>query len=97
MKGQYQYLNKYIYRYKDKFLIALIFLILEAMGDLIQPTIMSRLIDKGVKTGDLKYIFKLGGLMLFMTALGAIFASTRNIVSSRVSQNFGADLRKLLF
>jgi len=97
MKGQYQYLNKYIYRYKDKFLIALIFLILEAVGDLIQPTIMSRLIDKGVKTGDLKYIFKLGGLMLFMTALGAIFASTRNIVSSRVSQNFGADLREDLY
>lgn len=97
MKGRYQYLNQYIYKYKDKFLIALAFLILEAMNDLIQPTIMSKLIDKGVKTGDAPYIFRMGGLMLLMTAIGAIFASTRNIVSSRVSQNFGADLREDLY
>lgn len=97
MKERYKYLNKYIYRYKDKFFIALTFLILETMGDLIQPTIMSKLIDKGVKMGDLHYVLKLGGLMLLMTALGAIFATTRNIVSSKVSQSFGADLREDLY
>lgn len=97
MKDRYKYLNKYIYRYKDKFFIALTFLILETMGDLIQPTIMSKLIDKGVKMGDLQYVLKMGGLMLLMTAIGAIFAATRNIVSSKVSQSFGADLREDLY
>lgn len=97
MKERYKYLNKYIYRYKDKFFIALTFLILETMGDLIQPTIMSKIIDKGVKMGDLNYVLKLGALMLLMTALGAIFASIRNIVSSKVSQSFGADLREDLY
>lgn len=97
MKGRYKYLKKYIYRYKDKFFIALTFLIFETTGDLIQPTIMSKLIDKGVKMGDLQYVLKLGGLMLSLTALGAVFATTRNIVSSRVSQSFGADLREDLY
>ena len=93
----FSYLNKYMKRYKNQFFIALTFLILETMGDLIQPTIMSRIIDKGVKQGDMDYIIKLGGLMLLMTLLGASFAIIRNIVSSRVSQSFGADLREDLY
>ena len=91
------YLKKYIKRYKKQFFIALTFLILETMGDLIQPTIMSKIIDNGVKRGDIDYVWKLGGIMLLMTALGACFAVTRNIVSSKVSQSFGADLREDLF
>lgn len=91
------YLSKYINRYKKQFFIALTFLILETMGDLIQPTIMSKIIDNGVKRGDMNYVLKLGGIMLLMTALGAICAVVRNIVSSRVSQSFGADLREDLY
>lgn len=92
-----KYFEKYIEKYKNQFFIALTFLILEAMGDLIQPTIMSKIIDNGVKQGDMDYILKLGGLMLLMTAFGATCAVTRNIVSSRVSQRFGADLREDLY
>lgn len=91
------YLNKYINRYRGQFLIALTFLILETVGDLIQPTIMSKIIDNGVKMGDMDYVLKLGGFMLLMTGLGAICAVTRNIVSSKVSQSFGADLREDLY
>lgn len=91
------YLGKYIKKYKKQFLIALTFIILETTGDLIQPTIMSKIIDNGVKRGDMNYVFKLGGLMFFMTALGATFAVIRNIVSSKVSQSFGADLREDLY
>ncbi|MCF6460339.1 ABC transporter [Clostridium sp. Cult3] len=91
------YLNKYIKKYKKEFFIALIFLILEAMGDLIQPTIMSKVIDIGVKNKDMDYVLKLGGLMFLVTGLGAISAVVRNIVSSKVSQSFGADLREDLY
>lgn len=91
------YLSKYMKRYKKQFFIALTFLILETMGDLIQPTIMSKIIDKGVKNGDMNYVWKLGGLMLLITGLGAIFVVVRNVVSSKVSQSFGADLREDLF
>jgi len=97
MKKNISYLNKYMKRYKKQFFIALTFLILETMGDLIQPTIMAKVIDKGVKNGDMNYVWKLGGLMLLITGLGAICAVIRNIVSSRVSQSFGADLREDLY
>lgn len=97
MNGNTNYLKKYIKRYKKEFFIALTFLILEAMGDLIQPTIMSKIIDNGVKNKDMDYVFKLGKLMFLVTGLGAISAVIRNIVSSKVSQNFGADLREDLY
>lgn len=91
------YLKKYTQKYRGQFLIALTFLILEAMVDLIQPTIMSKVVDIGVKNKDVNYVLKLGGLMLIVTALGAIFAVVRNIKSSKVSQSFGADLRQDLY
>lgn len=91
------YFKKYMIRYKKQFFIALTFLILETMGDLIQPTIMSKIIDNGVKQGDMDYVWRLGGLMFLMTALGATFAIIRNVVSSKVSQSFGADLREDLY
>ncbi|NLK44501.1 MAG: ABC transporter ATP-binding protein [Tissierellia bacterium] len=91
------YLKKYLIRYRKQFLIAITFIGLETAGDLIQPTIMSKIIDNGVKRGDMDYVLKLGGLMFLITALGASFAIIRNIVSSRVSQSFGADLREDLY
>jgi len=62
-----------------------------------QPTIMSKIIDVGVANRDIHYVLKMGGLMLLITAFGAVSASTRSVVASTVSQNFGAELRSDLF
>lgn len=92
-----KFLNKYIKKYWLPFSVAVLFLTFEAICDLLQPTIMSKIIDVGVANRDLDYVFKYGGLMLLITAGGAIAASTRNILSSIVSQNFGSELRSDLF
>jgi ATP-binding cassette subfamily B protein len=42
-------------------------------------------------------VLRLGGLMVLITAFGAVSASLRNVISSRVSQKFGAELRSDLF
>lgn len=62
-----------------------------------QPTIMAKIIDKGVANKDINYVLKMGGLMLLITACGAIAASTRSVVASIVSQNFGTEVRSDLF
>ena len=77
--------------------MALTFLILEVTCDLLMPTIMSKIIDIGVVDKNMNYILKMGGVMLTVTGFGAIGAASRNIVSSNVSQKFGADLRADLF
>ncbi|MBU5484682.1 ABC transporter ATP-binding protein/permease [Clostridium sp. MSJ-11] len=91
------YLNKYVKIYWKKYAIVLIFLIIEAFCDLMQPTIVSKIIDNGVLKNNMDYVFSMGRVMLLVTALGAMSAVTRNIISSNVSQRFGSKLREDLF
>ncbi|QQZ08888.1 ABC transporter ATP-binding protein [Heyndrickxia vini] len=92
-----KFLNKYIKKYWLPFCLAVLFLTFEAVSDLLQPTIMSKIIDNGVANKDLDYVFKYGGIMLLVTAFGALAASARNVISGIVSQNFGSELRSDLF
>jgi ATP-binding cassette, subfamily B, multidrug efflux pump len=91
------FLMNYVRKYGKLFSIAVLFLTFEALCDLMQPTIMSKIIDIGVANKDVHYILKMGGIMLLITAFGALSASTRSVLASIVSQNFGAELRSDLF
>ena len=90
-------MRKYIKKYWKPFFIAITFLVIESISDLLQPTIMAKIVDIGVANKDMNYVLKLGGVMIGVTAIGAIGAIGRNIVSSNVSQRFGAELRSDLF
>ncbi|MDI6617138.1 MAG: ABC transporter ATP-binding protein [Clostridiales bacterium] len=87
------FFNKYVKKYYKFFLLAIFFLTAEALCDLIQPAIMSKIVDIGVKNKDIKYVLNMGGIMLMITAAGAVAACLRNVISSNVSQKFGAELR----
>jgi ATP-binding cassette, subfamily B, multidrug efflux pump len=91
------FLRKYVRKYGKLFCIAVLFLTFEAICDLMQPTIMAKMIDVGVANKDIDYIWKMGSIMLLITAFGALSACTRSILASIVSQNFGAELRSDLF
>jgi ATP-binding cassette subfamily B multidrug efflux pump len=89
--------GKYIKKYWKMFSVAFLFLTLEALADLMQPTIMAKIIDVGVANSKMDYVLQMGGIMLLVTAVGAVGACGRNIVASQVSQRFGAELRGDLF
>ncbi|WP_225446141.1 ABC transporter ATP-binding protein [Paenibacillus rhizovicinus] len=91
------YLKPYFRRFGKPFAVAILFLMFEALCDLLQPTLMSRIIDVGVQNKDLDYVIRFGGYMLLVTAFGAVAASLRNVISSHVSLNFGTRLRSDLF
>jgi ATP-binding cassette, subfamily B, multidrug efflux pump len=89
--------QRYLKKYWKPFSIAVLFLTLEAVCDLLMPTIMAKIVDVGIVNRDLDYVFKMGMVMLGVTLLGAVAASTRSIVASITSQNFGSELRSDLF
>ena len=91
------FLKKYIKKYYLGFFAAITFLTLEALCDLLQPTIMAKIVDIGVANKEMNYVIRMGGIMLLVTAIGAIGATGRNIFSSIVSQRFGAELRSDLY
>ncbi|TWH47709.1 ABC transporter ATP-binding protein [Sporomusa sp. KB1] len=91
------FLHKYRTKYWKQFLVAAAFVTIEATCDLLQPTIMSKIIDIGVADRRPDYILSQGALMVLITALGAVAASIRNVIASKVSQNFGSELRGDLY
>ncbi|KIL37332.1 ABC transporter [Cohnella kolymensis] len=91
------FMKKYIRKFGKLFSLSVFLVTVEALCDLLQPTIMARIIDTGVAANRMDVVLRLGGLMLLVTAFGAAAAAARNIVSSRVSQQFGTELRSDLF
>ena len=89
--------KKYFNKYKFPFFIGILCVCLETVCDLLGPTLMAHILDDGVKNSDNSQTFYYGGLMLLITLFGALFAVIRNILASRVSQGFGAELRYDLF
>jgi ATP-binding cassette subfamily B multidrug efflux pump len=92
-----KFLKKYIKKYWKPFCLAVACLTVEATCDLMQPTIMSKIVDVGVKNKNLDFVLRMGAVMLGVTALGALAAVSRNILASIVSQKFGTELRSDLF
>lgn len=89
--------SKYFKKYKIPFLTAVFCVALEAVCDLLGPTLMSNIVNAGIEQGLLTKVYYWGALMVLVTIMGACFAVTRNILASKVSQRMGADLRYDLF
>lgn len=80
MKLMVSYIRKHI----RMFLIALFFLSVETFADLLQPTLMSFIVDKGVKSQDAGTILRYGIIMLGIAALGALGAVIRNFMPAEL-------------
>lgn len=91
------FFKKYIKKYWRLFCAGVAFLTLEAVCDLMQPTIMAKIVDVGVADKNMNYIVHMGEIMLAVTLIGALAAVSRNFWASNVSQKFGSELRSDLF
>nr|WP_251132075.1 MULTISPECIES: ABC transporter ATP-binding protein [unclassified Exiguobacterium] len=69
----------------------------QSMSDLYLPTLMADIIDKGVVVGDTGYIWKIGAVMLGITALGATAAIAASYYSSKAAMGLGRDIRRKVF
>lgn len=86
-----------LWRYRWYCLTALLFVLLEANCELLLPTLMARMIDEGVRTGELDRVLELGGWMAGAALAGILCVLVRNFCSGTASQRFGAELRRTLF
>ena len=89
--------SPYLRRYAAPALAAVACLSVESISDLLQPTVMARIVDQGVASHDLAIVIRLGLLMLGIAGIGAVGATGRNIIASLVSYRFAADLRGDLY
>lgn len=90
-------LLKRLVSYKWAVLMVLLFVFAQSLADLFLPTLMADIIDNGVVTGDTGYIWRMGGIMLGVTGLGALAAVVASFYSSKAAMGFGRDLRRCVF
>jgi len=83
--------------YKQALFLAPGLVIIDVICEIVQPELMSKIVDNGVSQKSLIYILHTGGIMLALSII-AIAANVGNIYfSSRASVGFAAELRKGLF
>lgn len=90
-------LRRYLRPYRKAIAIVVVLLFISALGNLYLPTLNAEIIDRGVVTGDIATIVRLGVVMLMVT-LGLGVASVVTVYfSSRTAMAFGRDVRTALF
>ncbi|RHW36287.1 ABC transporter ATP-binding protein [Lysinibacillus yapensis] len=90
-------LKKYLKPYVAFALIAPLLMVLEVSMDLVQPTIMQHIIDRGIAAGDTSYVVKMFGLMILCAIIGLIGGAGCSIYASKTAINFAADIRQELY
>ncbi len=65
--------------------------------DLLQPKLMSSIVDDGVLAGDLSHIIRTGLFMLLFALIGWVGGAGCTLFSSKAAVGYGTDLRQELF
>lgn len=72
-------------------------MILEVSMDLVQPSLMSQIVDDGITQGNISLIVELGIQMLIFTVVGCCGGVLSGVFGNLAAQNFSNDLRKDAF
>ncbi|MNM15855.1 putative multidrug resistance ABC transporter ATP-binding/permease protein YheI [compost metagenome] len=83
--------------YRKQLIIGPIFKLFEAILELLLPTIVALIVNKGIGGHDSAYVYRMGGLMLLMSILGFACSMVCQYSASRASQGFGTRLRNAIF
>ncbi len=90
----------YIKRYVHFMVIAALFMVCEVLMDLLQPAILSRIVDDGVLgvntggVGDMHLIWTLGAAMIGLVILGGFGGSMSTVFTHLACQNVCNQIRK---
>lgn len=88
---------KYFKPYIPYILVAVVLLFAEAMLELALPGYMADIIDDGIIAGDMKQIYKIGILMIGISAAIVLCATGVSIFASKTAARSARDIRKAVF
>jgi ATP-binding cassette subfamily B multidrug efflux pump len=90
-----------LYRNLKPFILLIIGVValtyLQVMANLELPTLMANIVDNGIITGDIAYIWKEGGYMLLIASAGGICAIFASLMAARTAIGLGRIVRNRLF
>jgi ATP-binding cassette subfamily B protein len=90
-------LGKYLRPHLPLVLGVLVFQLLQAFAMLAIPTLNADIINNGVATGDVPYIWRTGGVMLLVAIGQLVCILIATYCSARAAMSVGRDLRRDVF
>ena len=90
-------LAKQIKEFKAASIATPLFMILEVLMEMIIPYLMASIIDKGVNAGDIRHIYKVGGIMVVAAAIGLFAGMMGGRYGAKASAGFARNLREAMF
>lgn len=89
--------SRYLRPYSGLLIAVIILQLIGTLASLWLPTLNARIIDDGVSRGDLGQIWRLGGIMLAVSALQVVCAIAAVRAGSQAAMGFGRDVRADIF
>ena len=90
-------LASYIGEFKKASILTPLFIILEAICEVIIPFLMAAIIDNGINNSDMVYIAKIGILMLVISMLSLACGALAAKYGANASAGFARNLRSAMF
>lgn len=84
-------------KYKKDSIIAPLFVILEVLGEICIPFLVSNLIDYGIDKGDMDYILKIGSVLILCTILTLICSFIAGRSAAIASCGFARNIRQTMY
>lgn len=90
-------LFRYLQPYRWLVATVMLLILIQSLSELYLPTLMADIVNDGVVKGDIPYIWRIGSLMLAVTAAGTLVSIAASYLSSRIAAGFGKDVRSKTF
>lgn len=84
-------------QYKKDSILTPVYVIFEALMDVVIPIFMARLIDYGIDAKDMSYVVKMGLLLLLGAVLALVFGAFAGVTAATASAGFARNLRHDMF
>ena len=76
---------------------SILFIVIQVFSELNLPNMTSNIINRGIATGDVQFIWRTGGVMLLLTLVTILAAICGVYISARESQKVGMQLRSEIY
>ena len=83
--------------YKKASIATPLFMILEVLMEMMIPFLMASIIDDGVNAGDIRHIYKVGGIMVVAASIGMLAGMAGGRYGAKASAGFAKNLRETMF
>ena len=90
-------LSKCVGKYKKNSIITPIFVILQVIGEIVIPRLMSKILDNGIGKGNMEYIAKMGLILLLVAIFSLICGCIAGRNAAIASAGFAKNLRRKMY